>query len=527
MPMLLGALLALAAYVAACYAALRYLLFPAAPWLVLAGAGGGVLLVAAVLIVTLLRARGLAAATVTAADAAERLPPTRTTFARDPARPHYLFAQGRDDLRAAAKNTIGTLGAMWGALGGVVAAAPPVLLGWPLLVVPLVALLAMTLTVLGFGLAAYAALGLALGVAWLGWLLAVGLLRGVDLAVRRLRGAWATCHHPGCNHRTRLPGYRCRGCPRVHRDIRAGRLGVLSRECACGQRLPTTVLRAAAELVAVCPMCDRPLRAGAAVHTDVVLPVFGPVSAGKTRLLMAGMVELRRELAGTGATLDAVGPESEAFLRQATELVGRREQTVKTDADRPPAAVTARLRHERRTVQLHLFDAAGEFFADPEQNRTLHYLDQVDGLVFVLDPFSIPAVAARLSGPFAERLAAAQPARLHPEESYLLTARRLSDHQALLRRWPLAVAVVKADLLAGLPPAADLPPDAGSGRLRDWLVEQGLDNTVAAAERDFATVRYFLVSSMEPADGRSPAAPVRWLLSRSAVELPPPGSAPR
>ncbi len=61
MPVLLGALVALAAYIAVCYAAVRYLLIPAAPWVLLTGAGAGVLLVAAVLIGTLLRARGLAA----------------------------------------------------------------------------------------------------------------------------------------------------------------------------------------------------------------------------------------------------------------------------------------------------------------------------------------------------------------------------------------------------------------------------------------------------------------------------------
>ena len=363
MPMVIG--VALLAYVVACYAAVRYLLLPAAPWLLLAGAGAGLLLVVVVLAGTLLRARGLAPATVTAADAVARLPASRSRYPRDTARPHYLFVQGRDDLRAAATNTLGTVGVIWVALGGAVAGAPAFCWPWPLLAVPLLAAIALTLGTLGFGLAVYALLVLALGLAWLGWLLAVGLLRGVDQAVRRGRRAWATCPHPGCNHRTRLPGYRCAGCGQVHRDIRAGRLGVLSRECACGRRMPTTVLRAAAELLAVCPMCDRPLREGAAVLTDVVLPVFGPVSAGKTRFVMAGVVELGRHLAAAGGELAAVGPESAEYCRRAGELVRAGAQTPKTDADRPPAAVTTRLQHDGLAAQLHLFDAAGEFFAEP------------------------------------------------------------------------------------------------------------------------------------------------------------------
>ncbi|HWM60201.1 MAG TPA: hypothetical protein VNO83_20415 [Pseudonocardia sp.] len=525
MPLVLAALLGLAAYTAACYVAVRYLLVPATPWIVLAGAGAGALLVVAVLLGTLLQARGLAPATVTAAQAAARLPAVRSAHGRDAARPHYLFAQSRDDLRAAATNTLGTVGSVWVALGGLVAGAPPMLLAWPLLAIPVFAAIVLTLSVLGFGLALYAVLGLVLGVCWMGWLLVVGALRGWDLTVRRARRARATCHHPGCNFRTWLPAYRCRRCARVHHDIRAGRLGVLSRECACGLPLPTTVLRASRQLVAICPMCDRPLRDGAAVLTDVVLPVFGPVSAGKTRFVLAGLVGLGRGLEAVGGELTPVGTESEQLHRLAVDVVDGRLQTTKTDADRPPVAATLRLRHDRRVTQLHLFDAAGEFSADRELNSRLTYLDHADGLVFVLDPFSVPAVAARLTGPLAGRLTAAQPARMSPAESYRITSERLGDHQAGRDAWPLAVAVVKADLLLGLPPAAGLHAAADSHRIRDWLIECGQDNAVLAAERDFAAVRYFLVSSMElDGSGRlSPAAPLRWLLDRAGAPVPGPG----
>ncbi len=527
MPLVIAAVAGLILYVAACYVAVRYLLLPIAPWVLLLGAAAGALLVVAVLVGTLLRARGLAAATVTAAEAPLRLPAVRSEFGRDSARPLYLFAQSRDDLRAAVKNTLGTVGAIWAALGGVVASAPPVLLAWPLLAVPLAAVIALTLGVVGFGLAVYAAVAAALGLAWIGWLLAVGVLRGWDRTVRAARGAWATCHHPGCNFRTRLPGYRCRRCAGVHHDIRAGRLGVLSRECACGLPLPTTVLRAAAELVAVCPMCDQPLRDGAAVLTDVVLPVFGPVSAGKTRFVLAGLVALGRQLSAAGGKMAPVGPESQQLYRHAVELVARRAQTTKTDADRPPAAATVRLRHQRRTAQLHLFDAAGEFYADREMNSRLTYLDHADGLVFVLDPFSIPAVAEGLTGPLAPRLAAAHPARMSPADSYRVTAQRLADHRARCGGWPLAVAVVKADLLLGLPPAVGLERGADSARVRAWLIEHGLDNTVLAAERDFAVVRYFLVSSLEVDGGGdgSPGAPLSWLLERAGAPVPNPVAA--
>lgn len=76
----------------------------------------------------------------------------------------------------------------------------------------------------------------------------------------------ATCHHPSCNYRNRLPAHRCRQCGETHYAIRAGRLGAFIRRCGCGAQLPTTVLGAAAQMVAVCQRCDRPLLAGPRAH---------------------------------------------------------------------------------------------------------------------------------------------------------------------------------------------------------------------------------------------------------------------
>ncbi len=49
-----------------------------------------------------------------------------------------------------------------------------------------------------------------------------------------------------------------------------------------------------------------------------------------------------------------------------------------------------RIRRGRHHALVNLFDAAGEFFTDPEQHRELEFLDHAGGSVFVLDPFSVP-----------------------------------------------------------------------------------------------------------------------------------------
>ena len=518
--------LGLILYSVACYFAFIYLVDPVWPFVVIGAGGIGVLLVIVVLVGTLLRAAGLDAPTVTPLDVRARLPDVRANFERDRAWPNYLFAQGRTDLGIALAKTTFAVLRVWRAMAEFVANAPVVLLLGSLLLLPLAGAVALTAGAVVGGVAAYGLLGVVLILAWFGWLLVVGLLRVGDLGIRVLRGAKATCHYSGCNYRNRLPAYRCR-CGLTHHDIRAGRLGAFARRCQCGLLLPTTVLRAAAGLVPVCQKCDRPLRPGAAVLTDVLIPVFGPASAGKTRLVFAGMVALARHLAAVGGSLCPVGSESEDTFSDATTVVESEMQTTKTEADRPPVGITVALTAARCQALLHLFDAAGEFFSNREQSSELPFLDDAQGLVYVLDPFSIPAVADDLTGAFACQLEAAQPARMHPEQAYLVTAQLLRDQGITLTSKPLAVAVVKADLLIGLPPAIDLHPEAASGQVESWLRDKGLDNMLDGAARDFGVVRYFLVSSLSAAtgaDGRvnptSPAQPLLWLLGRSGVSIP-------
>ncbi len=527
MPALIAVLLGIVMYVAACYYAFVYVVGPAWPFVIIGAGGIGVLLVVVVVVGTLLRVESLAAPTVTPFDVRERLPDVKSNFERDSAWPSYLVAQSRIDLGTALEHTASVVGRMWASITEFVRGEPGVLFFfWPPLLLPLAGALALTAGAIAGAIAVYGLLGVVLTLAWLGWLVVVGLLRGVDLGIRMLRGAKATCHYSGCNYRTRLPAYRC-ACGQTHHDIRAGRLGAFVRRCECGSLLPTTVLQAAAGLVPVCQKCDRPLRPEAAVLTDVLIPVFGPPSAGKTRLVLAGMVALARHLTAAGGSLRPVGPESEDTFRDATTVVESGMQTTKTDADRPPPGITLRLTAARHKALLHLFDAAGEFFSNREQNSELPFLDDAQGLVFVLDPFSVPAVADDLTGALASRLAAAQPARMHPEQSYLVTAQCLRDQGVMLKRQPLAVAVVKADLLLGLAPATGLHREAESGRIETWLRGKGLDNMLDGAARDFGVVRCFLVSSRNAAtdaDGwanpLSPAQPLLWLLARSGVSVP-------
>ena len=247
--------------------------------------------------------------------------------------------------------------------------------------------------------------------------------------------------------------------------------------------------------------------------TDVRIPVFGPMSAGKTRLVHAGLVALRDQLAARGGELGFVDAPSQRAVEFGEEIIGSCDDTAKTPAGQLPRAITVRASAGRHRALVHLFDAAGEFFTDREDNSRLEFLDHAGGLVLVVDPFSIPWVRDQLGGADDDRVAAAQPATEDPERGYRVTAERMRDYGVKTGRRAVAVAVVKADLLSEFDWASDLR----AGRVRDWLVEVGMDNLVLAAERDFAEARFFVVSSMtgvRAGSGMSPAAPLLWLISR-------------
>jgi len=117
-----------------------------------------------------------------------------------------------------------------------------------------------------------------------------------DVITRRRQRASLKCPH--CYGESTLPGYRCigPGCTVVHWSMLPGALGLFTRRCSCGTRLPNTVGSAAKALVPVCPFCQHNLVEGSGARQTIQLALIGSVGAGKTRLLGAATVAIERVL---------------------------------------------------------------------------------------------------------------------------------------------------------------------------------------------------------------------------------------
>jgi hypothetical protein len=316
-----------------------------------------------------------------------------------------------------------------------------------------------------------------------------------------------------CLHVTPWPAYACPdpSCGRLHHDVRPGNLGTFTRNCECGAKFPTLPSRAAWHATAVCKRCRQPLPEGAGAVRDVRVPIFGDTSAGKTRFLYASL----NSLLLSGIQVSYLDESSESNAGLGLRLIREGGDTLKT-SEGNAAAISLRLNKGHACDLIHLFDAAGEQYSQVRNYDDLRFLEDGQGLVYVLDPFSIEGVRNQLTD--GHRLAAAQPAQRSPELVYSEVVNRLRGAGVPIRAQRLAVVLSKADLLreGGL----DIPSD--SEGIAQWLEGYGQHNIVMATRREFAEVQFFTVASLDVAASRAddPGIPLCWLLAAHGVKLP-------
>jgi Double-GTPase 2 len=485
----------------------------------------GVALFAVALARALVVAPDLIAPAADQAEQAKARPVGPGEFAPDLCWPLYPFRQSRADVARAERNMALNNAAAWRApVRSFFGDAMPfwwVVFPVPILIIVFLALasLASWCCYLVYALVTTVSAGVSRAV--LG--ATAALLCAAERARRSRVRTDAACMR--CFHVTPWPAYRCPACRRLHHDVRPGRLGVLFRRCACGTRLPTMASRAAWRVTPVCKRCKEELAPGAGAVRDIRVPVFGDISAGKSRFLYASLSSLIASAARAGLDVSFPDQHSQEQAEFGLGVIRSRRETAKTSPN-GQVSLTVRLGRGRPSELVHLFDAAGEHFRRARRPDALRFLDDGQGLVYVLDPFSIESVRKGLGGANAPEVVAAHAAAGDPELTYDEVASRLRDTGVPASRGRLAVVVSKADLLrrAGL----SLPD--GSDEIAQWLWDHDVHNLVMSARRDFAEARFYAVASQEmpPGAPHDPGAPLRWLLTTHGVRLPadsdgPPG----
>lgn len=345
--------------------------------------------------------------------------------------------------------------------------------------------------------------GLAAGAILLAQLFARGggvVLRWLDTALLRAKGLdGMLC--PTCYHRVAYPSYRCSGCGHLHSDIRPGPHGVIARRCACDTTMRTLIILGSHRHAAVCTHCGEPMSEAVGRSRELVLPLIGGVSAGKTQL-MAAMVKGLMDDQGRSTRL--ADDPSRRNYQVVTEVFANSTVFPKTGDDLPRAQ-TLHTGSGRARRLVHLFDTNGERFSDLARIDELEYVVHARTFLFVVDVQAVPQFWKELAPEERNRLDQATASEDPPEAVFDRTVQSLIGLEVPLRQCRLIVALSKVDVFEGLELMSGYR--GGNAWARGWLTKRlELGNLVRSMRDTFGKVDYVFTSSVPDDLGRVPAS---------------------
>jgi len=378
-------------------------------------------------------------------------------------------------------------------------------------------------------------------------LIGMGVLSICTFAYSRYYRIFFRC--PDCHRDMPIPTYICPTCSAEHSRLWPSIYGVLKHRCkACGTRLPAISAFGRKRLLRICPHCRRPLNVGIGEGTNVHVPIVGGPSTGKTNYIVMATQALKQTYEGKyGYRITFTDDEHQRNFEANLRQLASGQELLKTP-DIVPQAINLKIRAPKARVPklAYVYDAAGEAFNKSENTSLQEYYKYVDGIILIIDPFSIAAYR-RLHQKEIERLRGSlRPSALDVMQTYERMMQMFEASVGLRKKryaQPVAVVITKVDALdlehdIGLPaahalvasdPALASEDEAISKLVRDFLCSYDLENFVRDLESQFAKVRYFSCSALgrlpNPGDTSSfdpvrVLEPLAWLLTQSKVLSP-------
>jgi hypothetical protein len=370
-------------------------------------------------------------------------------------------------------------------------------------------------------------------------LIAAATVRTLEYALMLWRRIFLAC--PACYKKIALPVYHCPGCGAVHERLIPGTYGIFRRHCECGRALATLFLFGRSSLPGYCPHCSAPLSAIIGTIRNIHIPVVGGPAAGKTSYLMASMVGLRSQAASGALKLEFPEKRDKGLFEACRTAFSVGSLVLKTAEYSPNAFLASVTDSKRNKVLLYLYDAAGELFQSLDTLRSHEYYSYTHGILFLIDPFSLPAIQSEMADLIRPAVDNIKPCAERPQDVYdrVIGMLRSICSNGTFGSRPLAVVVTKVDafglekqmcsvdLRAPASTAGVHPEDVSSGFVRQWLLAHGEGNLIRSMEHDFKNVRYFHCSALGRLPDGQPAPfaprdvldPLAWTLRSYGVKL--------
>ena len=388
----------------------------------------------------------------------------------------------------------------------------------------------------------------------------IGLLTVCTFTYSRFYRIFYRC--PDCHKEMSIPTFICPTCSEKHTRLWPSIYGILAHRCkgtgtgtACETKLPTLRIQMPGlklmkrdDLVRICPNCTSQLNAGIGTGTNIHFPIVGGPSTGKSNFIVMATKEfIQRYENEHHYTITFTDSKHELDYNENVRRLSTGRELLKT-TEVVAHAYNLKIQSPKARVPklAYIYDAAGEAYNQSENTTQQEYYKFINGIIFVIDPFSIPVYRSVHAQDiqFYENLI--RPSKLGVTDAYARMFDMFEDSAGLHkgRRFshPIAVVVTKVDALnleyeigsiaaqnmMSTDPSITSEGDAINVLVRNFLAQNDLDDFVRTIEMQFSNVRYFSCSAL----GRLPvlndnrafmpvrvADPLIWLLSRAkAIE---------
>lgn len=360
--------------------------------------------------------------------------------------------------------------------------------------------------------------------AWAGvCYLIIGILSISTVLSAKYRSAFYCCPH--CHKSMAIPVFLCPKCPLEHTRLQPSRYGILWHRCnGCGTKLPTLDSLGRDELKRKCayPDCGRPLDKVIGKGSNIHIPIVGGTSVGKTTYMVmaldAFICTFRTKFGFTFSFPDPLHEMS--FEGNVQRLAAGRELAVTTELIphaynlifKKPVSL---LRPKNFVPKLlYIYDAAGEIFKTNDQMDLQDYYDYTKGILFIIDPFAIPAFNLMHREDIERIRHTLRPSSTDIMETYERLKEKIEKVFGLSqnRKYsiPIAIVVNKVDTLnledevgeevamalKALEASIPTVEDAISILVRNFLCKYELNNFVRDLELYFSNVKYFSCSAL-------------------------------
>jgi hypothetical protein len=391
-------------------------------------------------------------------------------------------------------------------------------------------------------------------------MLMIGLLTLCTFIYARFYRIFFRC--PDCHKQMNIPTFICPTCAEPHTQLWPSIYGVFSHRCIkCETRLPTLRLKIPGtrwierdKITRICPSCKHQMNAGIGAGTNIHIPIVGGPSTGKSNFIVTATKEFKETYeSALHYSITFTDPNHERDYNENVKRLAHGHELVKT-TDMVARAYNLRIQSPKKRVPklAYIYDAAGEVYNRSEDTAQQEYYKYIDGIIFVIDPFSIPSYRHLHESEIAHFQNLIRPSSLDVMQAYERMFNMFEDSAGLRkgRRFPhpLAIVVTKVDALnleneigstashylMSSDPSITEESDAINTLVRNFLCQHDLDHFVRDVEMQFSNVRYFSCSAL----GRMPVAgdsrsfvpirvgePLIWLLAKTktvdAIQQPP------